>query len=186
MSLAVPPLLELGGAAPIKAWWSQGICQILLVQPVNLSPTLWCSQSIDRDVPEPDRTGFFKDCSDRNGSFEPDRIFVPDRTGSEWTGFDFGPDQTGPDFIHDWTATDLSDLSDLYPQPSLSPIYSHICIHAHVSCIFMDVSIASAASPAHTHPSIKGAALHSAPLSWIPLWMDVSGLVRQQMRWKHL
>ena len=30
-----------------------------------------------------------------------------------------------------------------------------ICIHAHVSCIFIDVSIASAASPAHTHPSIK-------------------------------
>ena len=49
----------------------------------------------------------------------------------------------------------------------------------------MDVSIGSAASPAHTHPSIKGAALRAAPLSWIPLWMDVCGLVRQQMRWKH-
>ena len=37
----------------------------------------------------------------------------------------------------------------------------------------MDVSIVSAASPAHTHPSRKGAALRAAPLSWIPLWMDV-------------
>ena len=34
-------------------------------------------------------------------------------------------------------------------------IYSYICIHARVSCIFMDVSTASAASPAHTHPSRK-------------------------------
>ena len=47
-------------------------------------------------------------------------------------------------------------------------IYSYICIHAHVSCIFMDVSIASAASPAHTHPSRKestkgGAARSAAP-----------------------
>ena len=45
-------------------------------------------------------------------------------------------------------------------------IYSYICIHAHVSCIFMDVSIASAASPAHTHPSrkesTKGGAARSA------------------------
>ena len=45
-------------------------------------------------------------------------------------------------------------------------MYSYICIHAHVSCIFMDVSIASAASPAHTHPSrkesTKGGAARSA------------------------
>jgi len=60
----------------------------------------------------------------------------------------------------------------------------------------MDVSTASAASPAHTHPSRKGAALRAAstkgeaalraaPPLWIPFWMDVCGLVRQQMRWKH-
>ena len=70
-----------------------------------------------------------------------------------------------------------------------------MCIHAHVSCIFMDVSIASAASPPHTHPSRKGSALRAAstkggrrfappPPLWIPFWMDVCGLVRQQMRWK--
>ena len=61
---------------------------------------------INRDVPEPERTGFCKDLSDRNGSFGPERIFVPDRTGSEWTGFYFGPDRTGTDFVHDWTGTE--------------------------------------------------------------------------------
>ena len=48
----------------------------------------------------------------------------------------------------------------------------------------MDVSTASAASPAHTHPSRKGAALRAAsakgraalraaPPLWVPFWMDV-------------
>ena len=35
-------------------------------------------------------------------------------------------------------------------------------MRAHVSCVFMHVSIASAASPAPTHPSIKEAALRAA------------------------
>ena len=46
-----------------------------------------------------------------------------------------------------------------------------ICIHAHVSCIFMDVSIASAASPAHTHPSIKGGGASRRP-PFVDSFMD--------------
>ena len=61
-----------------------------------------------KDVPEPDWTGFYNDFSDRNGSFGPDRIFVPNRTVSEWTGFDFGPDRTETDLIHDWTGMNFS------------------------------------------------------------------------------
>ena len=49
---------------------------------------------IYKDVQEPDWTGFYTDFSNRNRSFGPDRIFVLNRTGSEWTGFYFGLDRT--------------------------------------------------------------------------------------------
>ena len=65
-----------------------------------------------------------------------------------------------------YTLYSLYTLYTMVPYPGSIPsyiyIYSYICIHAHVSCIFMDVSTASAASPAHTHPSRKGAALRAA------------------------
>ena len=43
------------------------------------------------------QTGFYRYFSAWNGFFGPDRIFVLDRTGSEWTGFYL--DQTGPERI---------------------------------------------------------------------------------------
>ena len=51
--------------------------------PIPIAIPIPYSQSHCRDAPELDQTGFYKDLSDRNGSFGPDRIFVPNRTGSE-------------------------------------------------------------------------------------------------------
>ena len=51
-----------------------------------------------------------------------------------------------------YTLYSLYTLYTLVPYPGFIHwyIYSYICIHAHVPCIIMDVSTASAASPAHT------------------------------------
>ena len=78
------PTIKEGWNCPVKASWAHANSRDVRT-PFYLY----------KDVPEPDRTGFYKDFSDRNTSFGPDQIFVPNRTDSEWTGFYFGPDRNG-------------------------------------------------------------------------------------------